>query len=289
MMRTARKAFAIAALGVAVAFSATSANAAQTIDIKTYIDDQGGAKDGTGGEKAVTTFSIDGVIISAGAGTHTLEQGAYVNKLDDGWSAYHDHLKAGMGVTQKYETEEFLSDGTTPNPDYLQSVNTADDNTQGAPDIGSMDAGEVLKISLASVGPNYRIDELYFRNDGHTPTFDAGKTVGVSTAGPEGPTDGVAAGDGSANTWTSYTLTSGVANNDATIGALLGIPTGGIILTAGDALYLAFTNQQWYLSGFSFTILNDQLNPVPLPAGLLLLLSGLMGLGFLGRFRQKTA
>jgi len=28
---------------------------------------------------------------------------------------------------------------------------------------------------------------------------------------------------------------------------------------------------------------------VPLPAGLILLLSGLMGLGFLGRFRSKAA
>lgn len=283
-MRTAKKVFAIAALGLAVAFSASSVNAAPTtINIKSYIDGQGNAKDGTGGEKAVETFSIDGVIISAGAGSHALTQGAFVDESAgaDGWRAYHDHGKAGMGVSQE------ITYSTLGTPGHLQSTDPADDNTQGIdpPTTTTTGTGEVLTMSLVGVG-NYRIDELYFRNDGHTPEFGAGKTVGVSLGGTAGT--GTATGDGSAGSWTNLALTAGVTDNNA-IGALLTLPVGGIILSATDSLYLAFTNQQWYLSGFSFTLLDGNLNPVPLPAGILLLLSGLLGLGFLGRFRQKTA
>ncbi|MGI9291982.1 MAG: hypothetical protein ACR2QG_12010, partial [Gammaproteobacteria bacterium] len=154
-----------------------------------------------------------------------------------------------------------------------QCSDAADDNTQEG---SAANTGEVLKVELL-VGPNYRIDELFFRNDGHNSDFDPNKTVGVSENGLAG-----------AANWTNMTLDSNAAG--AVIGAsLIDFPAGGIIITAGEALYLAFTNQQFYLAGFSFTILNNQLNPVPLPAGLLLLLSGLMGLGFLGRYRRKAA
>lgn len=258
MMRTAKKAFAIAALGVAVAFSATSANAAQTINITEYIDNQGGAKDGTGGEKGVSNFVIDGIFMSAEGLSHTINQGAV--SAPAGWTAYHDHGGAGMGVCQGVNGQNQCSDA-------------ADDNTQPGPTAGT---GEVLKLALNNVGPNYRIDELYFKNDGHTSNFAAGKTVGLSESGAAG-------------SWTDLALANGVADGPGVIGATLTLPAGGIVITAGEALYLAFTNQQFYLAGFKFTVLNNELNPVPLPAGLLLLLSGLMGLGFLGRFRQKTA
>jgi hypothetical protein len=57
-------------------------------------------------------------------------------------------------------------------------------------------------------------------------------------------------------------------------------------LISGD-LRLGMHVQAIGTSGDSDGFINNPLDPVPLPAGLLLFLSGLAGIGFLGRFKSK--
>ncbi len=59
-------------------------------------------------------------------------------------------------------------------------------------------------------------------------------------------------------------------------------------LISGD-LRLGMHVQAIGTSGDSDGFINNPLDPVPLPAGLLLFLSGLAGIGFLGRFKSKQS
>ena len=115
-------------------------------------------------------------------------------------------------------------------------------------------------IEILSVGFNaaVAVTDLIFKTEGHNFAFTAGDLIDIST-------DGI--------TWSAFAFIAGT-------GALAGDPT--FLLAAGEYLHFKFNNEQFYLSAATVT-------SVPLPAAGLFLLSGLAGLGFLGRRKKSTA
>ncbi len=252
----------LGALGLANVVAVGGAQAMPTtVNIAAYIDNTA--------ETAVTSdFTIDAVNITAHGLLYTEPAGPLDGDPGDvggagntgvsytwGPYAYLDRGNAGMGVCQVITSSS-------------QCAPASDDNVTG-----SAGVSEVLSLQIdTAVADIHRIDELYFRNDGHTPGFSDPAAVEISL-------------DGGA-TFVSYLLETGVT--DPSLGAtLIGFPPA--ILVLGQPILMKYVNQQFYLSAFDYTPLGSNLEPVPLPAGLILLLSGLLGLGFLGRYKSKTA
>jgi len=257
-MGTAKRLCTAAAVGLLLSMASTTANAA-LVNIINYIDadDGPGGNAGGAGEQAVTgPLTIDGVTFNAG-GSNAGAAGAQPNNgVTFGPFAYLDGGGAGMGVCQ------WLNSGGDCAP-------ASDDNVTGA------DPLEILSLSFDET---VRIDALYFRDDGHNANFGA-------TAGPA---ISVQVNGGGYNT--KYLETGGVA---LSLGATLYNDLAQtdlfspIILLAGQVLDLKWNNQQFYLAGFEIEKLGN-IEPVPLPAGIILLLSGLAGLGASSRFRKKV-
>ncbi len=240
------------------AFAATSAQAASyTYDFVHYIDViGGGAKDGSGGEKAILgdfslsdTTSSKSLTITA----HGTNVDSALGGISEKPVAYFDHGGAGIGVCQDYYTSN------------LQCKIASDDNVTGP--LQYQGPAEILSLAFDE---SLQIDGLLFRNEGHTATFQSGRIkIAVS--------DGV--GTISDAAYTSYALQTSLA------GSLLGaglVDLSSFNLTSGDFVHMMFDNQQFYLSGLEVTA-------IPLPPAVILFGSALLGLGALRRRRMKKA
>lgn len=109
-----------------------------------------------------------------------------------------------------------------------------------------------------------------------TPDFQT--TAGfLADAGNQAPTDGVNPGE-----WVAiiFDLINGQTFADTIAALALGGADGGLRI----GLHVIALSD-----GGSESYVNGPINPVPLPAGLVLFLSGLAGVGFLGRFKAKRS
>jgi len=247
------KIIAVGAAALLIAGSVATGAHASTYDFISYIDGQGGAKNGTGGEKGVIspftildTTNTESLTITA--------HGTNYNSVHGSFSAfpyaYFDYGNAGIGVCQ-------VLSGT-------QCAPASDDNVTGPPDNGG--PTEILSLAFTE---DLRLEQLLFRNDGHTPTFGTGKSVKIAVSNGMGTLD--------VGSFTSYALD--VVSDGGLIGAaLLGL--GQVNLNTGDFVHVMYDNQQFYLSGM-------EVSAVPLPPSSILFGTALLGIGAVSRRRKK--
>ncbi len=237
------------------AFAGANARAASyTYDFIDYIDSQGGAKNGTGGEKAIiSAFSL--LDISNTKSLTINAHGTNFNSVEGSFTsfpyAYFDYGKAGIGVCQ-------VLDGT-------QCDVPSDDNVTGPG--GTNAPTEILSLSF---GEDLRVSKLLFRNDGHTPIFGSGKSIKIAVSNGMGTI--------SDSVFTSYALE--VLTSSSLLGAGL-LDLTPFNLSSGDYVHIMYDDQQFYMSGI-------EISAVPLPPSAILFGTALFGLGALGRHRKKA-
>ena len=238
-----------------VVYLATGAHAASlTYDFVSYIDNQGGNKNGSGGEKAILgDFSLFDT--SNSRSLTITAQGTNFSSVEGSFTAfpygYFDYGGAGIGVCQDI------------NSSSLQCVVSSDDNLTGEPN-------KIEILSLA-FGEDLRVDGILFRNDGHTATFGSGKSVKIATSNGMGTI--------SASAFTSYTLEALLSSS--LLGAGL-LDLNPFNLASGDFLHIMYDGQQVYLSGL-------EVSTVPLPPSAILFGTALFGLGAFNRRRKRKA
>lgn len=169
--------------------------------------------------------------------------------------------------------------GTGAAPSYNNDVFTADkdrfsyafDYDTANPANLSVLTGSGSLYALDGTGTDVKLSQDLTSSG----SFRTNQAVDIVGSGPNAPTD-----TGVNGTWTIGvgTITFNISN----FFALSGIPTTGLTLawamTCANDIILA-----------QVAIPGNDIPQVPLPAGLLLLLSGLTGLGFMGRFRVRKS
>ena len=264
MLKYFGRACVLAAMSVSMVAGSGVANAATLLDIVDFIDSSGaGDTDNAGfGEKAVTaavgTLQISGVNVIA--------YGGLVNPGTNYSTpyAYLDGGNAGMGVCSSGISASFQC--STPSDDNVTQKANGDN--------------EILSIAFTD---KWTVDQLLFRYEGHTPEFYADGSNTTIAAGSEKIID-IAIVNGA---YTSYTIEN--VGDAGLLGAALIGWSSLIDLASNTFIHMKFNNEQFYLSGVLLSQSPGQITPIPLPAGIIFLLSGLLGLGMLGRLRRKNA
>lgn len=181
----------------------------------------------------------------AGGGSFDPLSPPTLGALDASPFAYLDSNSAGAGVCK-------VLSGSQCDP-------SSDDNVT---------AGEVLAVSFDVA---VKVNALSFRGEGHPndPDFDPGEVFALSF-------------DDGASWKTDEDL---INAKNGVYSAFDNTDPGFNDLPVGTRMLLAFRNEQFYLSAMDVTIQQEVNTEVPLPAGLVLLLSGLGALAGLGARR----
>lgn len=197
-----------------------------------------------------TTVTIDGLDVTLSAGLQS-NYGADPAVTDDAY-AYYDHGDAGLGVCRNVSDFTVSSTGKANRCDKVSG-----DPTSGAGD-DNVTVSEYVTLAFDTL---QNLSSFTFRNSNHNPITSTTETLLVGLNG---------------GALTQYTFAA----------------LGGAFPSFFDVseITLAYDNgastaNQFYLS--SVTAEEDpNLNEVPLPAGLPLMLAGLAGLGVASRRRK---
>jgi len=292
MLKACQRACALAAMSLFLVAGSGTANAF-TLNIIDYIDNNDAAGNYPGvGERTVTqdlNFNnpSDGVKVEA-YGTLGANQAAvasiptgYPSGVGDVY-AYLDGGGAGMGVCSGG-----LKSGN--------QCNTGSDDNVGVGANGQ--PGQTTEILSFSLDNNWDLDNLLFRDEGHRSDFyrndpdETERFIYVAVDGVDLDGNGASgAGD-----FVLFELEDLPTSQKDDLGASL-LGWASIQNLSKDAFehlknYLPANGPytQFYLSGIELSLPGGSTTEVPLPAGIVLLLTGLAGLGASSRFRKKAA